>query len=90
MFYLLSYDVQDDRQRGQICKYLKAQGYHIQKSVFILDCPQPDQALAAYQQVVALTTEDARVFMTPMCRHCCDKIMAQGIPVPFTDNLWLY
>ena len=38
MIHLLSYDVQDDKVRTKIMKYLKDRGYHLQKSVFMLEC----------------------------------------------------
>lgn len=37
MFYLICFDIVDDKTRNQVAKALKGSGYRVQKSVF--ECP---------------------------------------------------
>ena len=90
MLYLISYDVQKDRQRNRICKLLKDWGYHLQKSVFLGDCEIQDDARQIYQKVLELTDlQTDRVFMTPICRQCLERSISSGASVGFEESLWV-
>jgi CRISPR-associated protein Cas2 len=90
MFYLVSYDITDDRTRLNAMKYLKDIGYHLQKSVFLVDCDSRPRAQTIYQtleQMIAASTD--RLFMTPVCATCWDKAMRTGNHVAVDDDVWI-
>jgi len=89
MLYLLSYDVHNDKQRKEICNFLKDCGYHIQKSVFIVDC-DCGLAQAIFNQVASLAdlTTD-RILMVPLCNQCFRKAKLQGNYVGFNEDVWI-
>ena len=53
MFYVVSYDISDDRLRNKVSKALAALGMRVQKSVFELDLP-PDQIVQVISTVATL------------------------------------
>ena len=91
MFYLVSYDIQDDRSRLKAMKYLKDHGYHFQKSVFVVDCDSRPQATEIYGTVLQmLDQEHDRLLMTPVCSTCWDKVMMAGTTYLSVDEeVWI-
>lgn len=90
MFYLISYDVQDDRSRLKAMNYLKDRGYHLQKSVFVVDCGDRSQATAIYNDVLQMIDrKNDRLFMTPVCSSCWDKVMMTGQTLAVDEDVWI-
>lgn len=89
MFYLVSYDIQNDRTRLKAMKYLKDSGYHLQKSVFVVDCDSRARATAIYNEVLQMIERKTdRLFMTPVCSTCWDKAMMCGQHPAVADDVW--
>lgn len=89
MLYLLSYDVSEDKKRNKICKTLKNEGYHLQKSVFVFYRDAQD-ALKIYKSARELIDEKTdRLFMAPMCQTCFGKKQISGICPKFNESLWI-
>lgn len=90
MFYLLSYDVRNDSKRNKICDYLKNCGYHIQKSVFVMDCNTAVEAQKicdTVSNIADLTTD--RVLMVPLCNQCFSKAKLKGNYIGFQEDIWI-
>lgn len=91
MYYLLSYDIQDDKSRAKVCKRLKEWGYHLQKSVFVGDCAGAEGAEKIFREVVGMVDEEGdRVFLVPMCRQCLSGGMVFGDCVDFERSVWIF
>ena len=91
MLYLVSYDVQDDNQRNQAMKYLKDCGYHLQKSVFMVDCHHLPAAREIYQTIQGLAnSEDDKLLMVPLCQQCFGKRMLYGNYPLLAQSTWIF
>jgi CRISPR-associated endonuclease Cas2 len=90
MFYLVSYDIQDDKARLEVMKYLKDLGYHVQKSVFILNCESRAVAVGHYQTIVAMVDlAGDHVLMSPVCDQCWGKALSAGNTLDVNDDVWI-
>ena len=90
MFYLLSYDVSNDKKRTKIYKYLKDQGYHIQKSVFIIRCNKTDQIKVIYEHVFSYISEKSdSILLIPVCQSCLNKLKLVSKQPEFQKEFWI-
>ena len=74
MFYLISYDIPDNRRRNQLAKTLKGFGTRVQYSVFEahLTASQFEQMKQAVARVIE-TAEDSVRYYT-LCSTCTTRI----------------
>ncbi len=80
MFYVVAFDISDDRIRYRAVKILKAFGYRVQKSVF--ECPDLTEKrfLTLKDRLEALidfTTDSVRYYR--QCRGCLDDCEVSGL-----------
>jgi CRISPR-associated protein Cas2 len=78
MFFVISYDIPDDKRRTKVCKLLKNFGLHVQYSVF--EC---DLKIKEYQQLrkrlkalVNKKEDDVRFYF--LCNACLPKTVVIG------------
>jgi CRISPR-associated protein Cas2 len=69
MIYIVSYDIEDDRVRSRLARYLEGRGVRIQKSVFVLNMERHElkRFLGEVKRMVK-DTGDVAVF--PQCTGC--------------------
>ncbi len=81
-YYVIAYDVRDDRRRLQLARVLLAYGHRVQFSVFEAYLTRADflQMLAALQAVI--DDEEDRVAIYPLLEPCRRKILRLGVPLP--------
>ena len=74
MFYVISYDIPDDRRRGQLAKVLKGFGSRVQYSVFEahLTPSQFEQMKQAVNSVIDSDKDAVRYYA--LCRACVGRI----------------
>lgn len=86
MYYVLSYDVSDDRRRARIAKLMKGHGMRVQKSVF--ECSlEPDRLKRLIERAAKLLdkhTDSLRLYA--LCESCKDKIGFCGCGEPPDDG----
>ncbi|HIE26449.1 TPA: CRISPR-associated endonuclease Cas2 [Candidatus Poribacteria bacterium] len=73
MFYVVSYDISDDRLRNQVSKALAALGTRVQKSVFELDLP-----LDRISQVIATVATIIEETDSLRCYRICERCLADS------------
>jgi CRISPR-associated endonuclease Cas2 len=63
-WYLLAYDIADERRLKRVHKYLKKRGLAAQKSVFFIHFSQPelDRVLAGLRGIIHVQKDDVRVY----------------------------
>ena len=85
MFYIISYDIRDDRRRKRVHKTLKGFGENVQESVFeaIVDGQQFQQMK---QKVQHLIREHDKVRYYYLCEKCQQKMV--GTPGHPSALLW--
>ncbi len=78
MFYIISYDVSDDKRRTQIAEILKDFGTRVQYSVF--ECLLTEDQFAVLLRRLRLsidpTTDSLRCYR--LCQACVDEIIVEG------------
>ncbi len=87
MFYLVCFDIVDDRKRYRVVKALKGYGIRVQKSVF--ECPNLTEEklvkLRHHIDDVIDHTEDSVRFY-PACRRCVVGVEYSGVGEPPLDK----
>ena len=70
MFYLVSYDIPDDRRRTRLAKLLKDYGGRVQYSVFecLLDQELFDKMVNRIEAVVTESEDSVRIY--GLCANC--------------------
>lgn len=82
MFYVVSFDISDDRTRYRVVKVLKGYGYRVQKSVF--ECPglSEERLLTLKNKIESLidfSTDSVRYYA--QCGGCLRKAKMSGVNV---------
>lgn len=88
MYYLICYDVSENKMRTQIMKLLKNEGFHLQKSVFIVqgNAQKAQRIYDSIYQLISVKTD--ALFMTPLCQHCVKKMFISS-QFKFNDDVWI-
>ena len=79
MFYVISYDIPDDRRRNQLAKVLKGFGVRVQYSVFEahLNRRQYEELKQAVARVIDLTEDSVRYYA--LCGACAGRIEVPAV-----------
>lgn len=78
MFYLISYDVVQDKRRNDMAKALKNYGTRVQYSVFecLLTANQFDNLLWELRRLIDPGTDSLRCYR--LCHGCLEEIVLAG------------
>lgn len=84
-FYILTYDIQDDRRRAKIAKLLEAIGERVQYSVFEahLTAQELDKLLARAGKALDRAEDSLRVYL--LCQACKPKLRLIGRAKPSAE-----
>jgi CRISPR-associated protein Cas2 len=69
MIYLVAYDIEDDRVRVRMARYLEKKGRRLQKSVFTVEL-QPHQLKTVTRDLGKLAGKFGDVAIFRLCRGC--------------------
>lgn len=77
-FYVVSYDITDDKKRNNVCKALKNYGVRVQKSVFecILTDSQYFRMKEKLDKIIDYETDSIRYYR--LCKNCVEIIEVTG------------
>ncbi len=77
-FYLLTYDITDDKRRPKIAKIMESVGDRVQHSVFeaYLTQPELDKLLKRVKKVLSARDDSLRVYQ--LCAACREKVRTEG------------
>lgn len=78
MFYVISYDIVDDKRRLQVAKTLEGFGTRVQYSVFecLLTEDQFDVLIKRLRSLIDPATDSIRSYR--LCNACLDEIRLEG------------
>jgi CRISPR-associated protein Cas2 len=81
-FFVVVYDVVDDKRRLKVSKALEALGERAQKSVFevYLTAPELDKLLRKLEKAIDKKEDSLRVY--DLCSACRAKVRSIGLGVP--------
>ncbi|HIK13503.1 MAG TPA: CRISPR-associated endonuclease Cas2 [Oscillatoriaceae cyanobacterium M33_DOE_052] len=84
MFYLICYDIVDDRRRQRVAKLLETCAVRVQKSVFeaVLDEKQYEQLHNRLLKLLNKREDQLRFY--PLSAHSREKVNILGIQPQFT------
>ena len=80
MFFLVCFDIVEDRTRNRVVKIIKQYGYRVQKSIFECSPMTEEQFLKMthrLEDVIDHTQDSVRLY--PLCRGCLNKVEFSGI-----------
>lgn len=79
MFYVISYDIPDDRRRNQLAKTLKGFGTRVQYSVFEahLNRRQYEELKRAVARVIDLAEDSVRYYT--LCGNCAERVEVPAV-----------
>ena len=79
MFYVISYDVPDNRRRNQLAKALKGYGKRVQYSVFEahLNRKQYEELKHAVADIIDSSEDSVRYY--PLCNTCVERIEVPAV-----------
>ena len=87
MFYVMAFDISDDKKRYRCVKALKGYGVRVHKSVF--ECPNLTERRllklkAALEKIIDQTTDTVRYYR--ICKDCLGKVEVSGLGEPPDDS----
>ncbi|MDP2645309.1 MAG: CRISPR-associated endonuclease Cas2 [Desulfobacterales bacterium] len=80
MFYLVCFDIVEDRKRTRVVKIIKQYGHRVQKSVFECSRMTEEQFLKMIRRlenIIDHTRDSVRYY--PLCKGCLNKVEFSGI-----------
>ena len=79
MFYVISYDIPDDRRRGQLAKTLEGVGRRVQYSVFEahLSGTQYEELKRAVGDVIDAEEDSVRYYR--LCGACAERVEVPAV-----------
>ena len=85
-FYVISYDIVDDRKRSRAAETLKDYGQRVQKSVFEakLDADTLSKMLTRLGEIIDDDTDSVLVYW--LCEACVKQKHFKGRPISFHDE----
>jgi CRISPR-associated protein Cas2 len=86
VFYVISYDIVNDRRRTRVMKLLQGHGTRVQRSVFecLLEIPRLTRLLARCNSLIDPTTDSVRAYR--LCANCRQAVTWCGIGHPPLDE----
>lgn len=78
MFYIVSYDIPDDKRRLRVAKLVLDYGTRVQYSVFEcnLDDRQREEMGKRLEDVISLAEDRLRIY--PLCANCKREVVLMG------------
>ena len=90
MFYVVSYDIPDDRRRNEVHDTLKDYGTRVQYSVFECNL-EPAQLLELREQLATLVVpKEDNLRYYRLCRDCLEQTVVVGErPLTTDPDYWI-
>lgn len=79
MFYVISYDITDDKRRNKVAKILENYACRVQYSVFEIICDEEivRKIISELKDVMSENEDSIRVYM--LCSSCVKKVITLGV-----------
>ena len=88
-FYVVAYDIPDDKRRTKIHKILKGFGQWTEFSLFECFLTKKELLQMRAKLDKHLSPREDRVRIYTLCESCLAKIETVGIPEPVEDTMYL-
>lgn len=86
LFYVVAYDIRDDKRRKQVSDVLEGYGKRVQYSVFecVLTSAKFDELRSKLGKKIKLSEDSVRFY--PLSRHTLKQVEILGIGPPVTQS----
>jgi CRISPR-associated protein Cas2 len=77
-FYIVSYDIEDDKRRNKVAKYLENFGTRVQYSVFEIVCSEKiiKEVILKIEEIINEKEDSLRIYF--LCSKCLKNIILKG------------
>lgn len=86
MFYIISYDIVDDKRRTKLAKYLESVAVRVQKSVFEADWNQKILYTVIEKIKRFINEEEDTLRIYRLCSKCQSEILNYGCVAVYKDE----
>ncbi|MEM4368187.1 MAG: CRISPR-associated endonuclease Cas2 [Candidatus Anstonellales archaeon] len=78
MFYVISYDITDDKRRNKVAKILESYACRVQYSVFEIICNEEiiDKIASELKNVIKENEDSIRIYS--LCNSCVKRVIVFG------------
>jgi len=78
MFFVISYDITDDKRRNKVAKCLENYGIRVQYSVFEVICEEEiiNKIISELNEIINPNEDSVRIYL--LCSNCVSKIAIIG------------
>lgn len=83
MFYLVCYDIVNNRRRQKVSKLLETYGWRVQKSVFECVLEDKQQEMLQTRLTKMLNKREDQIRFYPLSAHCRNKVVVLGTQPEF-------
>jgi len=86
MFYIISYDIIDDKRRAKVSKILENYCTRVQYSVFetLLEVDKYEEMISELNKIIDKTEDSIRIYK--LCDACSKKVTIYGIGEVLKDK----
>lgn len=90
MFFIISYDIKDDKKRTQVCNILKDFGNHVQYSVFECELQEKEynKMLSKVLPLIDESKDSLRIYA--LCESCKKKIRVYGVNKVSEEDILIF
>lgn len=90
MFFVISYDIKDDKRRTKVCNVLKDFGNHVQYSVFECELKEKDynKMLSKILPLIDKNSDSLRIYS--LCETCKKKITVYGVNNILEEDILIF
>jgi len=90
MFFVISYDIKNDKKRTKVCNALKDFGNHVQYSVFECELKEKDYSkmLSKILPLIDKNNDSLRIYS--LCGACKKKITVYGVNNVLEEDILIF
>lgn len=72
MTYIIAYDIENDRVRNRLARFLEKNGLRLQKSVFAIDS-NAKKIKDIQKNIAKITSGKGKIALFPLCANCLSR-----------------
>ncbi|HQB62057.1 MAG TPA: CRISPR-associated endonuclease Cas2, partial [Spirochaetota bacterium] len=72
MTYIVAYDIENDKVRGKLARFLEKNGLRLQKSVFAIDS-NAKKIKEVQRGISRITGGKGKIALFPLCANCASR-----------------
>ncbi len=90
MFFVISYDIKNDKRRTKVCNILKDFGNHVQYSVFECELDEKNYTKLLSKVLPHINKDADSLMIYSLCEGCRKKIKVYGINKVIDESILIF